>query len=65
MASKLKLAEIRAEKGLSRAKLGEMAHLHPDYIRFLESGRRKNPTVGVLQRLADALECPINDLISA
>ncbi len=53
---------IRECKGWSQEKLAEMAELDRTYISGIERGLR-NPTVRVLQRIADALGIPAPDLL--
>ncbi len=53
---------IRKSKGWSQEKLAEMADLDRTYISGIERGLR-NPTVEVLQRLAESLGVPAPDLL--
>ncbi len=56
---------IRENKGLSQVDLiGKMEGLFdPTNISRIEAGRN-NPTIYTLQRIADALEVPLVDLLS-
>jgi transcriptional regulator with XRE-family HTH domain len=50
----LTIKELRGKKGWSQEELGFETELHRTYISGIERGVR-NPTVTVLERLADAL----------
>ncbi len=54
---------IRERKGWSQEKLAEMAELDRTYVSGIERGIR-NPTVGVIQRIADALGVPAAELLN-
>jgi transcriptional regulator with XRE-family HTH domain len=59
----LNLQKLRREKGLSREELADRANIHQTYLSGVERGKR-NPTVTVLQRIAEALGADIEDLVS-
>ena len=63
---KRKLAnEIRRRRevlGLSQEKFADSCGIHRTYIGAIERGER-NITIGTLQKIADALECEITELI--
>ncbi len=48
---------MREKVGMSRARLAEEAGVSAPYLRWLEGGER-TPTLGLLQRLAEALDVP-------
>jgi transcriptional regulator with XRE-family HTH domain len=52
------LQRLREARGLSRAALGRTVGISGVYVAKLERGR-SDPTVGVLQRLAKALDVPV------
>jgi transcriptional regulator with XRE-family HTH domain len=54
--------DLRHEKGVSQERLGELAELDRTYISGVERGVR-NPTVGTLWRIADALETSLSDIV--
>jgi transcriptional regulator with XRE-family HTH domain len=56
------LQRLRREKGLSQEELADRAQIHQTYLSGVERGRR-NPTITVLQRIAEALEADITDLV--
>lgn len=52
---------IREAKGLSQEKFAEMSGFHRTYISGIERGKR-NPTITVAHRLADALDVNLTSL---
>lgn len=60
--SETKIKSIRVEKGLTQKKLAEMAEMNEVQLRAIENGRG-NPTVKTLEKIAIALEVPINDIL--
>ena len=54
---------LRTAQGLSQRDLGLRAGVTSVYITLLETGQRRNPTVLVAVRLADALGVPVTKLI--
>ena len=59
----LNLQKLRRERGLSQEELADRANIHQTYLSGVERGKR-NPTVTVLQRIAEALGADIEDLVS-
>jgi transcriptional regulator with XRE-family HTH domain len=59
----LNLQKLRRERGLSQEELADRANIHQTYLSCVERGNR-NPTVTVLQRIAEALGADIEDLVS-
>lgn len=58
-----KLKEYRKLKGLSQEQLAEKANLHRTYIGMIERAE-KNITLLNIEKIANALEVKITDLIS-
>ena len=58
----LNLQRLRREKGLSQEELADRAQIHQTYLSGVERGKR-NPTITVLQRIAQALNADIMDLL--
>ena len=54
---------LRQEKGLSQKALAEQIGVTDAYITMLESGKRKNPSLEVLKKLAKALGVPVTELL--
>jgi transcriptional regulator with XRE-family HTH domain len=51
---------LRRDKGLSQEELAHRADIHQTYLSGVESGKR-NPSVGVLERIAAALSVDIEE----
>ncbi|OAN46170.1 transcriptional regulator [Magnetospirillum moscoviense] len=60
----LNIQRIRREKGWSQEQLAFEAGLHRTYVSGVERGVR-NPTVLIVQQLADALAVPPDRLLRA
>ena len=56
------LQRLRREKRLSQEELADRANIHQTYLSGVERGKR-NPSVMVLQRIAQALEADVEDLV--
>jgi putative transcriptional regulator len=52
------------EKGYSQVDLAKRAKVTNVYLSQLENGRRKNPSLAVLRRLAKALGVPVTELLA-
>lgn len=57
-----KVAEFRKAAGMSQAELAEKVGVTQGFISHIEANTRK-PTLGLLQRLADALGVAPQDLL--
>lgn len=55
---------LRIKKNLSQTQLAEKASITQAYLSLLETGKKKNPSLEILQRIAAALEVGVKDLIS-
>ncbi len=58
-----RIRALREASGLTQEQLAERAGLNEKYIQDLESGRRANPGLDVLNSLALALEVPVYALL--
>lgn len=58
----LRLRENRARKGISQAELASRAGITQGYLSDLENGNQ-NPSLDVLIRLANVLDCKLDDLV--
>jgi len=56
------LRKVRLSKGISQEKLAELAGLHRTYVSSVERGER-NISLANIQRLADALEVELRELM--
>ena len=57
------IKKIRQEKGISQDRLSKRADLALNTIVNIESGESPNPTVETLQKIANALEVSIEELL--
>ena len=56
------IKKVRAKKKLSQGALARLLEVDKGYISNIESGK-KNPTLATIQRLADALGVPVENLL--
>ena len=54
---------LRESKGLSQKALADAVGVTDAYITMLETGKRKNPSLDVLRKLAKALGVPVTELL--
>jgi putative transcriptional regulator len=57
------LKALRLKRGYKQIDLAKRAKLTNVYLSQLENGRKKNPSLAVLQRLAKALGVPVTELL--
>lgn len=57
------LKERREQVGLTREQLAKKARVTTAYVSMMEAGKRKNPSLAVLERLAKALGVPVTELL--
>lgn len=57
------LKNIREKKGLSQAELSKISGVSNVYISNLENGVKNNPSLDLIAKLADALQCSVNDIL--
>lgn len=55
---------IREQKGLTQGELAESAGIGRPYLSRVENGKY-NPGICLLLRIAQALECKVDDLVSS
>ena len=58
----LNLQKARRKRGVSQEELAHEAKIHQTYLSGVELGKR-NPSIAVLQRIAEALGLDIADLV--
>ena len=58
------LQKVRVSVGISQEELADRAGIHASYVSQLERGI-KSPTLGVMTRLATALQCPAWEMLKA
>jgi len=49
--------------GMTQAELAKKAKLTEAYVSQLLKGKRKNPSIAVLKRIAAALDVPVTELL--
>lgn len=57
------LKGLREKKGMSQRDLAERVGVTDAYIAMLETGKRTNPSLAILKRLAKALGVPVRALV--
>ena len=57
------IRDLRDKKGLSQRALAAKVGVTGAYVALLESGKRKNPSLDVLKRVARALGVQVADLL--
>ena len=58
------IKKIRIDKNIGVNELGRMIGTSGSYISALESGKRENPSIDILNKIADVLEVNINELLT-
>lgn len=57
-----RLAGVRKEKNITQETLADATNLHRTYVGFIEQGKR-NPSIGNVYLIAQALDVSISELI--
>ena len=65
MANIKTLKQAREQRGLSQMDLAERSGVSQTYISDLESGRMRNPTISVVQKLEKALRVRLTFAVEA
>ena len=60
---RLKLARIRQQRGWTRIELARRVGCTQPYITLLEQGKKRNPSLAMLKRLAKVLGVTIDELV--
>ena len=58
------LRALRTSKQMGLRELAKKAKVPPGYLAELEAGKKKNPSLEVLQRIARALGVPVSELLT-
>lgn len=58
------IKRIRKKRKITQIQLAKMCGLTNDYISKLELGKRENPSSDVISKIAEALNCSVDELIS-
>ncbi len=59
-----RIKKLRKDKHLTQEELSELANLDPKTVIELEAGKRANPTLQTLNKLARALKTSLKELLS-
>jgi len=54
---------LRQQRGWTQRELARRVHVTDEYVGMLETGKRKNPSLALLKRLAKALGVPVAELL--
>ena len=54
--------KVRLEKGITLVKLSEMSGVSVGYLCHLEKGSRKNPSIGIMEKISKALNKSITEI---
>ena len=57
------LRGLRKKRGWSQAEVARRAKVTDAYVAMLETGKKRNPSLAVLKRLARALRVPVAELL--
>ena len=57
------LRQLREREDLTQEELANKAKVARSYVALLEAGRKKNPSLEILKRLARALGVPVTELL--
>jgi transcriptional regulator with XRE-family HTH domain len=60
---KLAVVITRLRGDMTQEELARRAKVSRGYLAAIEAGHKKNPSLGVLQRLAKALGVPVTELL--
>lgn len=58
-----RLKNLRKKKGLTLEQLARRARVTGPYIHMLETGKKNNPSLAILKRLAKALGVSVEQLL--
>lgn len=58
-----KMKKVRLERGLTQIQLSQISGLSQAYINELENGKKSNPSIIVLDKLAASLDVSISDIL--
>ena len=57
------LRNLRKQAGVSQEELAKRGNVSRGYISHLETGRRDNPSIQLLTKIAEALNVSVNDIL--
>lgn len=56
------IRKIREEKGMTLLKLSDLSGVSVGYLCHLEKGSRSNPSIGVMEKISEALDKSITEV---
>lgn len=56
------IRRIREERNMSQRELAKSIDISHEYLNRIEKGKNNNPSLEILQKLANILNCSVNDL---
>lgn len=56
------IRKIREEKGMTLLKLSDLSGVSVGYLCHLEKGSRNNPSIGVMEKISEALNKSITEV---
>lgn len=59
----MNLQDIRKAKGITQQELADSANVPQSYICALEKGRKKNPSVWVVVKIAQTLDTTVDEIV--
>ena len=57
------IRQIRERQDMTQEQLGKRAKVTRSYVALIETGRKTNPSLDILRRLAHALGVPVTELL--
>lgn len=58
------IKEMRKERNMSKAELARLIEVSPAYITMIENGKKKNPSMNILNKIAKTLDVPLELIIA-
>lgn len=52
----------RVELGIKQKDLAESVGITAQYMMYIETGKAKNPSINVMKKIADSLNCTVQEL---
>lgn len=60
----MRIKTLRKQKNMSQQTLAHVASITQAYLSLLETGKKTNPSLDILLRIAEALEVSVTDLLN-
>lgn len=58
----MKVKLKRIEKEIKQYEMAEMVGISREYLRLIENGTKKNPSILIMKKISEVLETPIQEL---